>query len=111
MWLPSIVVMRYAIRTERQQMLYLLHSLRPAIAAAKQAGHQSLPQIAAYLAQNGYRTADGGQLHPMTVKRLLGRLEAAYTHAEDTETMINEALRRGLVKAEIKTKLKLRKGP
>jgi hypothetical protein len=34
-----------------------------------------------------------------------------YTHAEDTETKINEALIRGLLKAEIKTKLKLRKEP
>lgn len=52
-------------------------SLRPAIAAAKQAGHQSLPQLAAYLAQNGHQTADGGRWHPMTVKRLLGRLDAS----------------------------------
>lgn len=52
-------------------------SLRPAIAAAKQAGHQSLPQIAAYLSQNGYKTAEGGEWYPMTVKRVLGRLDAA----------------------------------
>jgi hypothetical protein len=34
-----------------------------------------------------------------------------YTHTEDTETKINEAVSRGLLKAEIKTKLKLRKEP
>ncbi|MEO5598783.1 MAG: hypothetical protein ABIQ66_09190 [Novosphingobium sp.] len=38
-------------------------------------------------------------------------MRSTYTHAEDTETKINEALRRGLMKAEIKTKLKLRKEP
>jgi hypothetical protein len=41
----------------------------------------------------------------------LNLMRNTYTHAEDTETKINEALRRGLVKAEIKTKLKLRKEP
>lgn len=52
-------------------------SLRPAIVAAKLAGCQSLPQIAAYLTRNGHRTADGGHWHPMTVKRVLERLDAA----------------------------------
>lgn len=52
-------------------------TLRPAISAAKLAGCQSLPQIAAYLAEHGHRTADGGQWHPMTVKRILVRLDAA----------------------------------
>lgn len=52
-------------------------SLRPAISAAKLAGCQSLPQIAEYLTRNGHKTADGGQWHPMTVKRVLERLDAA----------------------------------
>lgn len=50
---------------------------RPAISAAREAGCQSLPQIAAYLSENGHKTADGGRWHPMTVKRLLTRLGAA----------------------------------
>ena len=41
----------------------------------------------------------------------LNLMRNTYTHAEDTETKINEALIRGLLKAEIKTKLKLRKEP
>ena len=41
----------------------------------------------------------------------LNLMRNTYTHAEDTETKINEALSRGLLKAEIKTKLKLSKEP
>ena len=36
-------------------------------------------------------------------------LRNTYTHAEDAEIKINQALRRGLLKAERKTRLKLRK--
>lgn len=54
----------------------MLHAetLRPAISAAREAGCQSLPQMAAYLAENGHKTADGGRWHPMSVKRLMDRL-------------------------------------
>lgn len=50
--------------------------LRSAISAAKEAGCRSLQQIAAFLSENGHKTADGGRWHPMTVKRLLTRLDA-----------------------------------
>jgi integrase len=39
----------------------------------------------------------------------LNLMRNTYTHAEDAEIKINQALRRGLLKAERKTRLKLRK--
>lgn len=50
--------------------------LRPAIMLARGAGYRTLTQIAAYLAMHGHQTAEGGQWHPMTVKRVLARLDA-----------------------------------
>ena len=50
--------------------------LRPVIMQARDAGCHSLPQIAEYLTAHGHRTASGGQWHPMTVRRILDRLEA-----------------------------------
>lgn len=52
-------------------------SLRPAIAQARQAGCQSLHQIAEFLTAHGIATAAGGAWHPMTVKRVMDRLKAA----------------------------------
>jgi DNA invertase Pin-like site-specific DNA recombinase len=51
--------------------------LQPAILEARQAGCQSMQQIADYLTSNGHQTASGGKWHPMTVKRVLDRLNAS----------------------------------
>lgn len=51
--------------------------LRPAIVEARKAGCRSLPQIASFLTAGGYQAASGGKWHPMTVKRVLDRLDAA----------------------------------
>lgn len=50
-------------------------SLRPAILQAREEGRSSLPQIADFLTAQGYQTATGGKWHPMTVRRVLDRLE------------------------------------
>lgn len=41
----------------------------------------------------------------------LNLMRSTYTHAEDTEIKVNQALNRGLLEAERKTGLKLRKEP
>jgi len=50
--------------------------LRPAIEQARMAGCLSLPEIADFLTAQGHQTAWGGRWHPMTVRRVLERLEA-----------------------------------
>lgn len=49
--------------------------LRPAIIQAREAGCLSLPQIADFLTTQGYQTSAGGRWHPMSVRRVLGRLQ------------------------------------
>ncbi len=51
--------------------------LRQAIVQARDAGCRSLLQIAEFLTAEGHQTATGGKWHPMTVRRVLDRLEAA----------------------------------
>ena len=50
--------------------------LRPAIEQAHMAGCASLPEIADFLTAQGHQTAWGGRWYPMTVRRVLDRLEA-----------------------------------
>lgn len=59
----------------RSEAMRHAEGLRPALSAAKKAGCTSLPQIASYLTREGYSTASGGKWHPMTVSRLIRRLE------------------------------------
>lgn len=51
-------------------------SLRPVIIEARAAGCVSLPEIADFLTSQGCQTASGGRWYPMTVRRVLDRLEA-----------------------------------
>ena len=60
----------------REEACAHAESLRAAIAQAREAGCQSLPQIANFLTACGYQAASGGRWHPMTVKRVLDRLGA-----------------------------------
>jgi DNA invertase Pin-like site-specific DNA recombinase len=61
-------------RTEAQAHA---EGLRRAIMQARAAGCVSLPQIADFLTAQGHQTASGGRWHPMTVRRVLDRLNAA----------------------------------
>lgn len=51
-------------------------SLRPAILQARAEGCQTLSQIGEHLTTQGCATTSGGKWHPMTVKRLVDRLDA-----------------------------------
>lgn len=51
-------------------------AIRPAIEEARTNGAKTLSQIAAHLNCKGHRTWQGGEWHPMTVKRALSRLQA-----------------------------------
>lgn len=49
--------------------------LRPAILQARASGCATLPQFANFLTAGGHPTSSGGKWHPMTVRRILDRLE------------------------------------
>ncbi|MCA3080375.1 MAG: recombinase family protein [Rhodocyclaceae bacterium] len=49
-------------------------SLRAAILEARSTGQLSLAQIAKFLGTRGYKTADNGKWHAMSVKRVMDRL-------------------------------------
>lgn len=52
-------------------------TIRLAIADAEKAGCKSLSEYAAFLTANGYQAPEGGAWYPMTVKRLLDRLQTS----------------------------------
>lgn len=59
----------------RAEAQFHAERLRPAIEQARIAGCVSLPEIADFLTAQGHQTAWGGRWHPMTVRRVLDRLE------------------------------------
>ena len=56
-------------------------SLKGAISEAASQGCVSLSQVANYLTERGCPTASGGKWHPMTVKRVMDRLDEATSKA------------------------------
>lgn len=66
-------------KQNRKAALSHAEGLRPAIREARASGCQSLAAIAAYLSSEGYLTVTGADWHPMTVKRVLKRLEGKAT--------------------------------
>lgn len=59
----------------KSDALAFVHRMQPAMSDAARAGCQSLSEYAGYLTAKGHETPSGGRWHPMSVKRLLDRIE------------------------------------